>query len=162
MTIADFSQIVHPGVRLRQGSVATMLRVTVRNNTAREVANSGYSELHNGPVLGMVSGNLRRARAWMYDCELDGNEAAAVPGVDATSDNERNLVFSNTGQPLVWVKLPGLESTFAQPDVMTAEAFADGSIQLFPSEQDPTFRTLASVRPPQPTRVMCMCAPVPL
>lgn len=148
VTVTQFRQFVHPGVRLYHGAVATFFRVTVSGNKAIKVANSVISALHNGPALGMISGKLRRARAWMYNCVLVDNVAEAAQDIAASSDNERNSVFSNSGLPRVWVKLPGLETKIAAPQEMTADEFADGSVQLFPSEGDSTFRGIVAVRPP--------------
>eukprot|EP00892_Ulva_mutabilis_P000884 jgi/Ulvmu1/10797/UM069_0032.1 len=143
VTIQGFQQFVHPGVRLYQGTMATLFRVTIAGNTAVQVSNSATSPLHNGPVLGMISGDLSRSRAWMYDCVLTGNAAPGADGAGAASDNTRNSVYTNTGVPRVWITLEGLESKVVEPLEMTAEAFADGSVRLFPSEQDAPFKSVA-------------------
>ena len=156
VTVTEFRQFVHPGVRLNQGTTATLLRVTMTDNIAPEVGNSAKSPLHNGPVIGMVSGDLQRCQAWMYECVLSGNEAPAAGGAMATSDNTRNRLYSNTGQPRIWVTLAGLDSKVVDPRTMTVESFADGRIRLFPSETDAVFKNLASVRPRHCVMRPCM------
>lgn len=160
VTVAEFRQSVHPGVRLYQGAVATFFRVTVDGNKAVKVANSVISPLHNGPVLGMISRNLQRARAWMYDCVLVDNVAEAAQNIAVSSDNVRNSVFSNSGLPRVWVKLPGISTKIAEAQEMTADEFADGSIKLFPSEGDSKFLQIVAVHPPIPHTASCAWAGV--
>jgi hypothetical protein len=142
--ITAFRQWYHAGIRTGDGVKATLFRVTFQNNVAYNAELSGISSNSYGPAIGQISELAPASQIWMYDCTFMGSQADV--DADASSDNERNALYSNTPEPRIWVHSKGGE--IVDPRIPTRDRFTDGVFEFFPTEKDSAFQSIVQVRLP--------------